>query len=94
MPSVVEDEEVVDGGVSLEQEDDGLIQHQSLVPHPQVHQSIQRDYPMDNILCSIRIGVTTRYCLVIFCEFYSFVFTLEPLKVEETLGDSCWIVEM
>jgi hypothetical protein len=34
MPSVVEDEEVVDGGVSLEQEDDGLIQHQSLVPHP------------------------------------------------------------
>jgi hypothetical protein len=27
-----------------------------------------------------------------FCEFYSFVSSLEPLKVEEALGDRDWIV--
>jgi hypothetical protein len=56
---MVEDEEVMDGGVPLEQEDDEPIQHQHLVPHPRVHQSIQRDHPLDNILSSIRRGVTT-----------------------------------
>jgi hypothetical protein len=59
MLCMVEDEEVMDGGVPLEQEDDEPIQHQHLVPHPRVHQSIQRDHPLDNILSSIRRGVTT-----------------------------------
>jgi hypothetical protein len=62
------------------------------VPHPRVHQGIQRDYPMDNILGSIRRGVTTRSRLAIFCEFYSFVSSLEPLKVEEALSDLDWII--
>jgi hypothetical protein len=62
MPSIVEDEQdVVVGEVPLEQEDDdGQIQRQPLVPHPRVHQSIQRDHSMDNILSSIKRGVTTR----------------------------------
>jgi hypothetical protein len=35
--------------------------HQPLGPsHPRVHQVIQRDHPVDNILGSIRRGVTTR----------------------------------
>jgi hypothetical protein len=45
-----------------------------------------------NILGSIKRGVTTRSCLAIFCEFYSFVSSVEPLKVEEALSDPHWIV--
>jgi hypothetical protein len=89
MSSIVEDEQgAVDGEVPLEREDDDdQIQRQPLVPHPRVHQGIQRDHPVDNILGSIRRGITTRSRLAIFCEFYSFVSSLEPLKVEEALGD-------
>ncbi|WVZ70160.1 LOW QUALITY PROTEIN: hypothetical protein U9M48_018848 [Paspalum notatum var. saurae] len=36
--------------------DDGQIQCQQLVPHPRVHQTVQRDHPVDNILGSIRRG--------------------------------------
>jgi hypothetical protein len=32
------------------------------VPHLRVHQSVQRDHPIDNILGSIQRGVTTRSC--------------------------------
>jgi hypothetical protein len=35
-------------------EDDGPIQRSTQVPHPRVHQSIQRDHLVDNILGSIR----------------------------------------
>jgi hypothetical protein len=94
MPSIVEDEqEVVASEDPLEQEDnDDQIQRQPLVPHPQVHHGIQSDHPVDNILGSIRRGVTTRSRLAIFCEFYSFVSSLEPLRVEEALSDPVWIV--
>jgi hypothetical protein len=97
LPTIVEDEpEVVVNEVSLEQEDDdeGQIQRQPLVPHPRVHHTIQRDHPVDNILGSIKRGVTTRSCLAIFCEFYLFVSSLEPLKVEEALSDPDWIIAM
>jgi hypothetical protein len=43
---------------------------------------------------SIRRGVTTRSHLANFYEFYSFVSSLEPLKVEEALGDPDWIIAM
>jgi hypothetical protein len=49
---------------------------------------------MDNILGSITRGVTTRSRLANFCEFYSFVSSLEPLKVEEALSDLDWIIAM
>jgi hypothetical protein len=39
--------------------DNGPIQHQSQAPHPRVHQMVQRDHPVDNILGSIQRGVTT-----------------------------------
>jgi hypothetical protein len=97
LPTIVEDEpEVVVSEVPLEQEDDNeeQIQRQPSVPHPRVHHTIQRDHPLDNILGSIKRGVTTRSCLAIFCEFYSFVSSLEPLKVEEALGDPDWITAM
>jgi hypothetical protein len=77
-----------------EDDDDGLIQRQSQAPHPRVHQMVQRDHLMDNILGSIQRGVTTRSRLTNFCAFYSFVSPLEPLSVEQALGDLDWIIAM
>jgi hypothetical protein len=96
MPTIVENEqEEVASEEALEQDEtDDQIQKHSLVPYPRVHQGIQRDHPVDNISGSIRRGVTTRSRLAIFCEFYSFVSSLEPLKVEEALSDPDWIIAM
>jgi hypothetical protein len=69
--------------------------HQPLGPsHPRVHQVIQRDHPVDNIVGSIRRGVTTRSRLKNFCAFYSFVSSLEPTKVEQALEDPDWVLAM
>jgi hypothetical protein len=95
MPTIVENEQ--EEAASEEEEaveQDDQIQRHSRVPHPRVHQGIQRDHPVDNILGSIRRGVTTRSRLANFCEFYSFVSSLEPLKVEEALSDPDWIIAM
>jgi hypothetical protein len=63
-------------------------------PHPWVHQNIQRDHPVDNILGDIEKGVTTRSRVANFCEHYSFVSSFEPFKVEDALRDPDWVVAM
>jgi hypothetical protein len=63
-------------------------------PHPRVHQNIQRDHLIDNILGDIEKGVTTRSRIAIFYEYYSFVFSFEPFKVEDALRDLDWVVAM
>ncbi|WVZ63763.1 LOW QUALITY PROTEIN: hypothetical protein U9M48_013370, partial [Paspalum notatum var. saurae] len=85
-----------DGGPHVDEanDEDGPIQHQDQQPHPRVHQTIQQDHPVDNILGSIQRGVTTRSCLATFCEFYSFVSSFEPLKVEQALEDPDWVLAM
>jgi hypothetical protein len=70
------------------------IQHEAQVPHPRIHQIIQKDHPVDNILGSISKGVTTHSRLATFCEHYSFVSSLEPVKVEEALDDPDWVMAM
>jgi hypothetical protein len=70
------------------------IQHEAQVPHPRIHQIIQKDHPVDNILGSINKVVTTHSRLATFCEHYSFVSSLEPLKVEEALDDPDWVMAM
>jgi hypothetical protein len=77
-----------------DEEDDGPIQRRVQVPHPRVHHSIQRDHPVDNILGSIRRGVTTWSHLASFCEHYLFVSPLEPLRVEQALDDPDWTMAM
>jgi len=53
-------EETQEEAPQAQNDDDGEpIQPQHQVSHPRVHQSIQRDHPIDNILGSIRRGVTT-----------------------------------
>jgi len=79
---------------SQEDEDDGPIQREGQVPHPRIHQLVQRDHPVDNILGSIQRGVMTRSRIANFCEFYSFVSSLEPLKVEDALSDLDWVMAM
>jgi hypothetical protein len=59
-----------------------------------MHQNIQRDHPVDNILGDIKKGVTTRSHVANFCEHYSFICSLEPFKVEDELHDPDWVVAM
>jgi hypothetical protein len=63
-------------------------------PHLRVHQTIQRDHPVDNILGDIKKGVTTRSRVANFCQHYSFVSSIEPFKVEDALHDPDWVVAM
>jgi hypothetical protein len=49
-------------------EDDGDHKRSRTRPsHPRVHQTIQRDHPVDNILDDIKKGVTTRSHVATFC---------------------------
>jgi hypothetical protein len=57
------------------------------VEHPKLCQTIQWDHPIDNIIGSIRRGVTTRSHLASFCQHYSFVSPKEPTKIEDALKD-------
>jgi hypothetical protein len=56
-----QEEDIDQGGDEDDQdkEDDQEIQDQRL-PHPRVHQAIQRDHPVNSILGDIHKGVTTR----------------------------------
>ena len=54
----------------------------------------ERAHPVDNILGSIRKGVTTQSHLANFCQFYLFVSSLEPLTVDEALKDPDWVMAM
>ena len=65
---------------------------QEAIEHPRLRQTIQRDHPVDNILRSLRKGVTTRSYLANFCQYYSFVSFLEPLKLEQALRDLDWVM--
>jgi hypothetical protein len=49
-------DEAQDEAPQVEDDDDGPIQRQSQAPHPRVHQMVQRDHPVDNILGSIQRG--------------------------------------
>jgi hypothetical protein len=76
-----------------DKEDEQEIQGQR-PPHPRVHQEIQRDHPVNSILGDVHKGVTTRSRVAHFCEHYSFVFSIEPHRVEDALRDSDWVVAM
>jgi hypothetical protein len=59
-----------------------------------VHQTVQLDHFVDNILGDIKKGVTTRSSVVTFYRYYSFVSSLVPFKVEDALHDPDWVVAM
>jgi hypothetical protein len=74
----------MDQGRAHEQEDKEEEDVPQAPPAP-IRTTIQRDHPMDQILGDISKGVTTRSCIAIFCEHHSFVSSIEPFRVEETL---------
>jgi hypothetical protein len=76
-----------------DKEDDQEIRDQRL-PHPRVHQAIQRDHPINSILGDIHKGVTTRSRVAHFCEHYYFVSSIEPYRIEDALRDPDWVVAM
>ena len=82
------------GGDEEQQDEEVDTTSKSQMPHPRVHQSVQRDHPVDNILGDIEKGVTTRSRVATFCEHYSFVSSLEPFKVEDALRDPDWVLAM
>jgi hypothetical protein len=88
-PNDQDQEESNDQGGDEDNEDKG-----EAPPHPRVHQNIQKDHPVDNILGDIKKWVTTRSHVANFCEHYSFVSSFEPFKVEDALRDSDWVVAM
>jgi hypothetical protein len=71
-------------------EDDG--DKGEVPPHPRVHQNVQRDHSVDNILYDIEKGVTTSSRIVNFCEHYSFVSSFDPFKVEDAPHDPDCVV--
>jgi hypothetical protein len=73
-------------------EDDG--DNGETPPHTRVHHNVQRGHPVDNILGDIEKGVTTKSCVANFCEYYSFVSSFKPFKVEDVLHDLDWVVAM
>jgi hypothetical protein len=92
-PPQEEDNDQGGDEVNEDKEDDHEIQGQKL-PHPKVHQAIQRDHPVNSILGDIHKGVTTRSRVAHFCEHYSLVSSIEPYRVEDALRDSDWVLSM
>jgi hypothetical protein len=83
------------GGYEVDQdkEDDQEIQGQRPA-HLRVHQAIQRDHLVNSILGDIHKGVTNRSRVAHSCEYYSFVSSIEPYRVEDALRDSDWVMAM
>jgi hypothetical protein len=75
-------------------EDEGPGSEHDIIQHPRLRQNLQRDHPINNILGSLRKGVTTHSHLVNFYQYYSFVSSLEPLKVDQALGAVDWVMAM
>jgi hypothetical protein len=88
---VHQDEACDQGGA---QEDQVMEEEAPRTPPTQVRATIQRNYPVDQILGDISKGVTTRSRLANFCEHYSFVSSIEPFRVEEALQDPDWVLAM
>jgi hypothetical protein len=90
-----QEEDIDKGGDedNQDKEDDQEIQDQR-PPHPRVHQAIQRYHLVNFILGDIHKRVTTRSRVAHFCEHYSFVSSIEPYRIEDTLRGPDWVVAM
>src|SRR3989337_2335581 len=79
-----------------EEEDDEEASPQPKQKLPQVRARIDKNHPVEQILGDIQSGRITRSksCLDNFCEHYSFISSVEPLKVEDALKDPDWVNAM
>jgi hypothetical protein len=56
--------------------------------------NIVRDHPLDYIIGDILRGVQTRLRLASFYEYFSFVSSIEPKKIDKALNDVDWVNAM
>ena len=56
--------------------------------------NVARDHPLDSIISDISRGVQTRSRSASFCEYFSFVSSIEPKKIDEALKDVDWVNAM
>ena len=56
--------------------------------------NIARDHLLDIIIGDIFRGVQTKSRLALFCEYFSFVSSIEPKKIDEALKDIDWVNAM
>ena len=56
--------------------------------------NVARDHPLDTIIGDISRGVQTRSRLASFCEYFSFVSSIEPKKIDKALKDVDWVNAM
>jgi hypothetical protein len=61
---------------------------------PKIHNVIEKDHPIDQVVGNINKGVQTRSRLASFCEHYSFISCGEPTRIEEALDDLDWVNAM
>jgi hypothetical protein len=66
----------------MEEDEEVQSEAQQQDDHPRLKQTIHRDHPTDNAIRSLRKGVTTHSHLANLCQYYSFISSSEPLKVE------------
>jgi hypothetical protein len=75
---VPQDDNLDQGAHEQEYKEEEEVPH---APPAQVHATIQRDHPVDQILGDISKRVTTRSRIANFCEHESIVSSIEPFKV-------------
>ena len=56
--------------------------------------NVARDYPLDTIIGDMSRGVQTRSRLASFYEYFSFVSSIKPKKIDEALKDVDWVNAM
>jgi hypothetical protein len=90
-----QEEDIDQGGDEDGQEKEDEQEVQDPRPsHLRVHQAIQIDHLVNSILGDIHKGVTTRSRVTHFCEYYSFVSSIEPYRIEDALIDPDGVVAM
>ena len=79
-----------------EEQDEEDVQRRPKQKLSRVRARIAKDHPVEQILNDIQTGRITRSKtrLANFCENYSFISSIEPMKVEEALEDPDWINAM
>ena len=79
-----------------EEQDEEEVQLRTKRKLSRVRARIAKDHPTEQIYNDIQTGRITRSKtrLANFCEHYSFISSIEPMKVEEALEDLDWINAM
>ena len=83
-----------EGGQEEEEQDEEDVQPKQKLTR--VRARIAKDHPVEQIYNDIQTGRITRSKtrLATFCEHYSFISSIEAMKVEEALEDPDWINAM